>query len=166
MILLLVVAIIASLIAGETIDALAIVFIVLVDVIMGTYQENKANNTAEALSNLVTVKTIVLRDGKEIEIDSSDLVVGDIIVLDSGDKISADARVIEAHNLTVDESILTGESINVVKTPDVIKKENPISGDTGFFHNIENEQKNYLVITTKYLVTLQNNSGFVICNTD
>ena len=46
------------------------------------------------------------------------------------------------------------------------KKENPISGDTGFFHNIENEQKNYLVITTKYLVTLQNNSGFVICNTN
>ena len=129
MILLLVVAIIASLIAGETIDALAIVFIVLVDVIMGTYQENKANNTAEALSNLVTVKTIVLRDGKEIEIDSSDLVVGDIIVLDSGDKISADARVIEAHNLTVDESILTGESINVVKTPDVIKKENISLGD-------------------------------------
>jgi len=129
MILLLVVAIIASLIAGETIDALAIVFIVLVDVIMGTYQENKANNTAEALSNLVTVKTIVLRDGKEVEIDSSDLVIGDIIVLDSGDKISADARVIEAHNLTVDESILTGESINVVKTPDVIKKENISLGD-------------------------------------
>jgi len=129
MILLLVVAIIASLIVGETIDALAIVFIVLVDVIMGTYQENKANNTAEALSNLVTVKTIVLRDGKEVEIDSSDLVVGDIIVLDSGDKISADARVIEAHNLTVDESILTGESINVVKTPDVIKKENISLGD-------------------------------------
>ena len=129
MILLLVVAIIASLIVGETIDALAIVFIVLVDVIMGTYQENKANNTAEALSNLVTVKTIVLRDGKEVEIDSSDLVIGDIIVLDSGDKISADARVIEAHNLTVDESILTGESINVVKTPDVIKKENISLGD-------------------------------------
>ena len=129
MILLLVVAIIASLIAGETIDALAIILIVLVDVIMGTYQENKANNTAEALSKLVTVKTNVLRDGKEIEIDSSDLVVGDIIILDSGDKISADARVIEAHNLTVDESILTGESINVVKTVDIIEKKNISLGD-------------------------------------
>ena len=48
----------------------------------------------------------------------------------------------------------------------LFKKENPISGDTGFFHNIENEQKYYLVATTKYFVTLQNNSGFVICNTD
>ena len=129
MILLLVVAIIASLIAGEVIDALAIVFIVLVDVIMGTYQENKANNTAEALSNLVTAKTIVLRGGKEIEIESTELVVGDIIVLDSGDKISADARIIEAHNLTVDESILTGESVNVVKNIDVIEKQNISLGD-------------------------------------
>lgn len=129
MVLLLLVAIIASLLSGETVDALAIVFIVLVDVIMGTYQENKANNTAEALSNLVTVKTNVIRDGKEIEIDSSDLVVGDIIILDSGDKISADARIIEAHNLTVDESILTGESINVIKTSDVIEKKNISLGD-------------------------------------
>lgn len=129
MILLLIFAVIASLIAGEVIDALAIVFIVLVDVIMGTYQENKANNTAEALSNLVTVKSNVLRDGKEIEVDSSELVVGDIIILDSGDKISADARIIEAHNLTVDEAILTGESINVVKTNEVIDKENISLGD-------------------------------------
>ena len=129
MILLLVFAIIASLIAGESIDALAIVLIVLVDVIMGTYQENKANNTAEALSNLVTVKTVVLRDGKEIEIESTDIVVGDIIVLDSGDKIPADARVIEAHNLTIDEAILTGESVNVVKNSEVITKENISLGD-------------------------------------
>ena len=62
MILLLIVAIIASLLSGETIDALAIILIVLVDVIMGTYQENKANNTAEALSNLVSVKTNVIRE--------------------------------------------------------------------------------------------------------
>ena len=129
MVLLLLIAIIASLIAGETIDALAIVFIVLVDVIMGTYQENKANNTAEALSKLVTVKTKVIRDGKEIIIESSDIVVGDIILLESGDKISADARIIEEHNLTVDESILTGESINVEKKSDIITKKNISLGD-------------------------------------
>ena len=129
MVLLLIVAIIASLIASETIDALAIIFIVLVDVIMGTYQENKANNTAEALSKLVTVKTKVIRDGKEIIIESSDLVVGDIILLESGDKVSADARIIEEHNLTVDESVLTGESINVEKISETIKKENIALGD-------------------------------------
>lgn len=114
--LLLLVAIIASFIAGEPIEAYAIIFIVLIDVIMGTYQENKANNTAEALSKLVTVKNKVLRDGEEKVVDSSELVPGDFVFLESGDKISADLRIIEAHNFTVDESILTGESLAVTKT--------------------------------------------------
>lgn len=114
-ILLLVVAIIASLISGEVVDAVAIIFIVLIDVIMGTYQENKANNTAEALSKLVTVRSKVIRDGKLETVLSADLVVGDLVLLESGDKISADMRLIEAHSFTVDESILTGESIQVVK---------------------------------------------------
>ena len=64
--------------------------------------------------------------------------------------------------------ILIANLANISKRKEfiTIKKESPISGDTGPFHNIENEQKNYLVTTTKYFVTLQNNSGFVICNTD
>ena len=107
--LLLLVAVIASFIGNEPVEAIAIILIVLVDVTMGTYQENKANNTAEALSKLVTVKNKVMRDGKEIVVDSADLVVGDIVFLESGDKISSDLRIIEAHNFTVDESILTGE---------------------------------------------------------
>ena len=116
--ILLLFAVIASLIGNEPVEAIAIILIVLVDVTMGTYQENKANNTAEALSKLVTVKNKVLRDGKEIVVDSADLVVGDYVFLESGDKISADLRIIEAHNFTVDESILTGESlaVNKVKT--------------------------------------------------
>ena len=82
---------------------------------MGTFQEKKANNTADALSNLVREKVKVLRDGKEILIDSTELVVGDFVFLESGDKIAADIRIIEAHNYTVDESILTGESLSVEK---------------------------------------------------
>jgi len=123
-IILLIFAVIASLLAHEIIDAIAIVFIVLIDIIMGTYQENKANNTAEALEKLITVKTKVIRNGKTIKIDSSDVTVGDIVVLESGDKISADLRIIEAHNLLVDESILTGESIHVNKDNLIINKEN------------------------------------------
>ena len=119
--ILLLVAVIASLIGNEPIEALAIILIVLVDVSLGTYQENKANNTAEALSKLVTVKTKVLRNGKEIVIDSANVVPGDYIFLESGDKISADLRIIEAHNFTVDESILTGESLAVNKHADPIK---------------------------------------------
>jgi len=123
-IMLLFVAVIVSFIAGEVIDAVAIVFIVLVDVIMGTYQENKANNTAIALSKLVTVKSRVLRNGEIVMIDSSDLVVGDVILFESGDKVSADIRIFESYGLTVDESILTGESIQVEKSVDVINKDN------------------------------------------
>lgn len=113
--LLLLVAVIASFLAGESIEAIAIISIVLVDVLMGTIQENKANNTAEALSKLVTVKNKVLRDGEEKIIDSAELVIGDFVFLESGDKISADLRIIESHNFTVDESILTGESLAVTK---------------------------------------------------
>ena len=114
-VLLLIVAIIASLIVGEYVDAIAITVIITIDLIMGTFQEKKANNTADALSNLVREKVKVLRDGKEILIDSTELVVGDFVFLESGDKIAADIRIIEAHNFTVDESILTGESLSVEK---------------------------------------------------
>ena len=110
-VLLLIVAIIASIIVGEYVDAIAITVIITIDLLMGTFQEKKANNTAEALSNLVREKVKVLRDGKEILIDSTELVVGDYVFLESGDKIAADIRIIEAHNFTVDESILTGESL-------------------------------------------------------
>lgn len=103
--ILLLVAIAASLIVGEVIDAVAIIFIVLIDVIMGTYQENKANNTAEALAKLVTTKTKVIRDDNVVEINAEDLTIGDYILLESGDKISADVRIVEAHNLMIDESI-------------------------------------------------------------
>ena len=112
---LLIVAIVASLSVVEVVDALAILFIITVDLVMGTYQEKKASNTAEALSNLVKEKVKVLRNNKEILIDSAELVVGDYIFLESGDKIAADLRIIEAHNFTVDESILTGESVAVEK---------------------------------------------------
>ncbi len=114
-VLILLVAIIASLVIGEKVDAIAISFIVLIDLLMGTFQENKANHTAMALSNLVKEKVKVLRNNKEVEIESNLLVVGDIIILSSGDKIGADVRLIEAHNFTVDESILTGESLPVEK---------------------------------------------------
>ena len=130
-VLLLVIAIIASLIVGEIIDAIAIFFIVLIDLILGTYQENKANNTIESLSKLVPELVKVKRDGKEILITSEDVVVGDYVYLESGDKISADMRIIEAHNFTTDESILTGESLSIAKNTRVLKqKDLQISAQT------------------------------------
>ena len=130
-VLLLIVAIIASLFVGEYIDAAAIFFIITVDLILGTVQEKKANNTAEALSNLVREKVKVQRDGVERLVDSTELVIGDIVYLESGDKITADLRIIEAHNFTVDESILTGESISVEKNGKSLKKEKlPLTSQT------------------------------------
>ena len=123
-IILLLFAVLASFIAGETIDAIAIIFIIMVDVIMATYQENKANTTAEALTNLIKVKTKVIRNGEIVELDSDELTIGDYVILESGDKISADMRVIETHNFLVDESILTGESIQVSKSSDIVEREN------------------------------------------
>jgi len=123
-IILLLFAILASFIVGEVVDAVAIMAIILIDIIMGTYQENKANNTAEALEKLVTVKTKVVRNDKVIEIDSTELTIGDYILLESGDKISADLRIVEAHNFMVDESILTGESVQVNKNNDIVSKSN------------------------------------------
>lgn len=128
-VLLLVVAIIVSFAVGEIIDAVAIILIVTVDAVIGTYQENKANNTADALSKLVKDEVKVIRDGKESVIQVSELTIGDLVLLESGNKIGADMRIIEVHNFTVDESILTGESVQVVKSVDVISKKNAGLGD-------------------------------------
>ena len=129
MVILLLVAIIASLIAGEVVDAIAILFIVLIDAVMGAYQENKANNTAEALANLVTTKVKVIRNNEIVSIDAEELTIGDYVLLESGDKISADMRIVESHNLMIDESILTGESVHVNKNNTIINKDNIIIAD-------------------------------------
>ena len=119
----LIICAILSFVVKETLDALAIIFIILVDAIVSTIQEYKANKNSEALKNLIKVNSKVLRDGKQYEIDSSLVVPGDILIIESGCKISADARIIESNNLTVDESILTGESIAVVKSSEISKKD-------------------------------------------
>ena len=117
----LIVATILSFIVGEVVDALAIIFIIMVDAVVSTIQEIKAEKNSEALKNLIKVKVKVIRDNRHLEIESSDVVPGDIIVVESGTKIAADARVISSNNLTMDESILTGESIGVVKNSEKTK---------------------------------------------
>ena len=109
-------AAILSFIAGETTDALVVLFIVFVDAVVSTVQEYRAEKNSEALKNLIKFKVKVIRDNKQKEIDSAKVVPGDIIVVESGTKLSADAVIINSNNLTVDESVLTGESLAVVKT--------------------------------------------------
>ena len=114
----LIISSILSLIIGEIVDAFVVLFIILVDAVVSTIQEYRAKKNSDALKNLIKVNVKVIRDNKRLEIDSSKIVKGDIIVLESGDKICADARIINSSNLTVDESILTGESIGVNKNSD------------------------------------------------
>ncbi|MBQ3158669.1 MAG: phosphoglycerate kinase, partial [Clostridia bacterium] len=117
-----IVSLIYSIVTKESIVESIVVFAcVLVNTFMGFFQEMKAENAIEALKNFTQSKAQVKRDGAWVEINTEDLVVGDIIALESGDKIPADARILVAVNAKVDESILTGESISVDKKECIIK---------------------------------------------
>jgi len=100
---------------GHTIEATAIAIIVLFAVLLGFYQEYRAERAIDALRKMAALSATVIRDGKEIDIPARDLVPGDVILLNTGKKVPADARVINAANLQLDEAALTGESVPVEK---------------------------------------------------
>ena len=100
---------------GEWVDSSVIFGVVLVNAIIGFIQESRAERALEALMSMVKTEAIVLRDGKKIQISSTDVVPGDVVLLQSGDKVPADLRLISIRQLQVDESALTGESVPVVK---------------------------------------------------
>ena len=121
MVLILLVAAIISgvigIIEGEgLIDTIVILAILVVNAIIGTAQEIKAQSSLEALNKMSSPRSKVLRNGQVFEVDSVEIVPGDIVVLDTGDIIPADLRLIETVNLKVQESALTGESVPVDKT--------------------------------------------------
>ena len=116
---LLIIAGIISLLIRDFIDAGVIFFVVILNAILGYRQENKAQNAMEKLKSMTSKTTIVLRDSKKEEINAENLVVGDIVILEEGDTIPADLRLIETYNLKIDESSITGESLPVTKTSDI-----------------------------------------------
>jgi Ca2+-transporting ATPase len=111
----------------EAIDALIIFIIVIASAILGFTQEYRSEKAVEALKKMTAPTAIVIRDGKEARIPASQLVPGDIILLYTGDKIPADSRLIEAHNLKVEEAALTGESAAVDKTAVHIPENSPLN---------------------------------------
>ena len=121
-ILILIIAIIASLVIGEYTNAIFIGIVVAINSIIGTAQEYNAEKSAEKLQEMIKVKTTVIRDGSKILIDASDIVIGDIVILESGNKIPADLRLIETQDLKIDESILTGESVEILKTTETFSE--------------------------------------------
>ncbi len=115
LIIILLIAIVLSALVGETVDAAIIAVIVVFCAVLGFIQEYRAERALEALKKMLSPTITALRGGREEEIPSKELVPGDILLLEAGDKIPADARLIENHSLRCDEAPLTGESVPVGK---------------------------------------------------
>lgn len=108
-------------------DVFIILFVVILNSVLGVVQESKAEEAIEALKQMTAATSKVLRDGQIISVKSEELVVGDIIMLEAGDAVPADARIIECASMKVEEAALTGESVPVVKTADTLKQNGEIS---------------------------------------
>ena len=114
---------------GDWPDVIIILAVVILNSVIGTVQEIKAQTSLEALKQLSSPESTVIRDGKRFKVKSSELVIGDVIVLEEGDTIGADIRLIEAVNLKCDESSLTGESVPVEKDSKITFSEEVAIGD-------------------------------------
>ncbi len=117
----------ATLAVGEPVDGSVILGVVLVNAIVGYIQESKAEAALDALRDLVRTGARVVRDGQVHEVSSDGLVPGDIVVLDAGDKVPADLRLVRLTELRVDESALTGESVPVVKEEVALPEQTPVA---------------------------------------
>lgn len=120
LIYILLVAALVSLLLKEYTDAGFIVFVLLINAVIGAYQEFTAQRSAEALNKLVAVRARTYRDDDAYVVDGEELVPGDIVLLESGMKVPTDLRMIECHNLETDESLLTGEFLPVSKQSDIV----------------------------------------------
>jgi len=129
LIIILLAATVFSGILGHTTEAVTIGVIVLFSVILGFIQELRASKALEALSKLASPTALVFRDGFEVEIPAHNLVLGDIIILSTGDRFPADARLVKTSNLKADEALLTGESLPVEKYSDRIFDKDASLGD-------------------------------------
>ncbi len=123
LILILIAAAAVSFATGHQFDASIILIIVVISASLGFVQEYRAEKALEALTKMLVPTASVLRDGIEVQVPSKDIVPGDILVLKEGDKIAADARLIETYNLYVNEASLTGESVPVEKNTEKVAKD-------------------------------------------
>ena len=129
LVIILMIAAIISGFLGEVESSIVIAFVVLLNAILGTVQHIKAEHSLNSLKAMASPTTKVLRDGQIIEIPSREVCVGDIVMLDAGDYMSADGRLLESHSLQMNESSLTGESLPVDKITNVIEQSDLPIGD-------------------------------------
>lgn len=120
LIIILIVAAVLSLLLGEVADALAIIAIVILNAVLGVVQESKAEQALAALKKMAAPNAQVIRDGQQVTIPARELVLGDIVLLEAGNYVPADLRLVESINLKVEEASLTGESVPVNKDARVV----------------------------------------------
>jgi P-type Ca2+ transporter type 2C len=119
LIILLIVAAIAAYFVGDTLDSVVIIIVVLLNAIVGFIQEYRAEKAMEKLKGLISTEAVVIRSGKIQKIKANLITLGDVVVLEEGDNIPADLRIIESNDLMIDESALTGEFLPVSKTAEI-----------------------------------------------
>ena len=129
LVFILIIAGVISMMSKNVESTLVIFAVIILNAILGTVQHFKAEQSLDSLKALSSPSAKVVRDGVKIEIDSKDVVPGDILILEAGDLVAADGRVIENYSLQVNESSLTGESLSVDKNTEVIDKEEIALGD-------------------------------------
>lgn len=128
-IILIIAAFISGVLLQEWVDAIIILAIVILNAFLGLYQEGKAENALEALQKLAAPTSKVIRNGQEVSVSSEQLVPGDIVVLEAGDLVNADVRLIQTSSLKIEEASLTGESVPVEKDATVLVDDNAPLGD-------------------------------------
>jgi Ca2+-transporting ATPase len=128
-IILLIVASVISALLGETVDAIVIISIVILNAVLGVIQESRAEEALAALKKLAAPEAQVLRDGRRVSVPARELVPGDLIFLEAGNYIPADVRLLEAVNLRVEEAALTGESVPVQKNASSVLQQDVPLGD-------------------------------------
>ncbi len=130
LVLILIAAAIISMFSGNIESTIVIFAVIIMNAILGTAQHVKAEKSLDSLKSLSSPSAKVIRDGMKIEIDSENVITGDIIILEAGDLIVADGRILHNYSLQVNESSLTGESTNIDKDDEVISGEVPLADRT------------------------------------
>ena len=129
LVIILLVAASISFVSGNKESTIVILAVITLNAILGTVQHIKAEESLESLKKMSSAKAKVMRDGKKLEIDSSELVPGDLVFIEAGDVVPSDARILESHSLMVNESSLTGESESVEKTTEIFENDKLTIGD-------------------------------------
>ncbi|MCT7668097.1 HAD-IC family P-type ATPase [Shinella kummerowiae] len=128
-------AALAATVLGHAVDGAVIAVVVLVNAVVGVLQEGKAERALDAIRDMIAPHAVVVRDGERHTVDAREIVPGDVVVLEAGDKVPADMRLLRARGLTADEAILTGESVPVEKRDEAVAADTALGERLPILHS-------------------------------